>query len=195
MIGIERIEGRRLATQDLGDSLQFVLKRNPQWANMAARLVVIGGFTLLAWWQHSLILIVFALVGMIGLVSNRLRGRETTLRVSRIEVVAGGDLQNSSNEKVVIPLNEITSMGWNAGGQDDSGGLYVANGFRRSYILPGATKAQAREILAATTGRFPGFPIDDKTWASLIWGDESVLTELGLDEDDRGDGSRSSEPS
>lgn len=194
MIGIESIEGRRLATQDVGDSLQFVLKRNSRWANMAARLIVIGGFALLAWWQSSLTLLVFALVGVIGLVSNRLRGRETTLRVSRIEIVAGGDLQNSSKEKVVIPLNEITSMGWNAGGQDDSGGLYVANGFRRSYILPGATETQAREILAAITGKFPGFPIDDKTWASLIWGDESVLMVLGLDENDRGDGSRSSEP-
>jgi hypothetical protein len=149
---------------------------------MAARLVVIAGFTLLAWWQSSLFLVVFALVGMIGLVSNRLRGREATLRVSRTEVVAGGDFQNSSNENVVIPLNEITSMGWNAGGQDDSGGLYVANGFKRSYILSGATEMQAREILAAITGRFPGFPIDDKTWASLIWGDESVLMDLGLEE-------------
>jgi hypothetical protein len=134
---------------------------------------------------------VFAVVGMIGLVSNRLRGRETKLRVSRAEVVAQGDLLSSSTEEMTIPLNEITSMGWNAGGQDDSGGLYVANGFTRSYILPGATEAQAREILAAITGRFPGFPIDDKTWASLIWGDESVLMDLGLDEGNQGEGSRS----
>lgn len=195
MIGIKNIGSRQLEARDLGDSLQFALKRNPRWGNVVAGLIVIGGFTVVAWWRHSVILMVFAVVGMIGLVSNRLRGRETKLRVSRAEVVAQGDLLSSSTEEMTIPLNEITSMGWNAGGQDDSGGLYVANGFTRSYILPGATEAQAREILAAITGRFPGFPIDDKTWASLIWGDESVLTELGLDEDDRGDGSRSSEPS
>ena len=191
MIGIKNIGSRQLEARDLGDSLQFALKRNPRWGNVVAGLIVIGGFTVVAWWRHSVILMVFAVVGMIGLVSNRLRGRETKLRVSRAEVVAQGDLLSSSTEEMTIPLNEITSMGWNAGGQDDSGGLYVANGFTRSYILPGATEAQAREILAAITGRFPGFPIDDKTWASLIWGDESVLMDLGLDESNQGEGSRS----
>jgi hypothetical protein len=191
MIGIKNIGSRQLEARDLGDSLQFALKRNPRWGNVVAGLIVIGGFTVVAWWRHSVILMVFAVVGMIGLVSNRLRGRETNLRVSRAEVVAQGDLLSSSTEEMTIPLNEITSMGWNAGGQDDSGGLYVANGFTRSYILPGATEAQAREILAAITGRFPGFPIDDKTWASLIWGDESVLMDLGLDEGNQGEGSRS----
>jgi hypothetical protein len=191
MIGIKNIGSRQLEARDLGDSLQFALKRNPRWGNVVAGLIVIGGFTVVACWRHSVILMVFAVVGMIGLVSNRLRGRETKLRVSRAEVVAQGDLLSSSTEEMTIPLNEITSMGWNAGGQDDSGGLYVANGFTRSYILPGATEAQAREILAAITGRFPGFPIDDKTWASLIWGDESVLMDLGLDEGNQGEGSRS----
>ena len=191
MIGIKNIGSRQLEARDLGDSLQFALKRNPRWGNVVAGLIVIGGFTVVAWWRHSVILMVFAVVGMIGLVSNRQRGRETKLRVSRAEVVAQGDLLSSSTGEMTIPLNEITSMGWNAGGQDDSGGLYVANGFTRSYILPGATEAQAREILAAITGRFPGFPIDDKTWASLIWGDESVLMDLGLDESDQGEGSRS----
>jgi hypothetical protein len=191
MIGIKNLGSRQLETRDLGDSLQFALKRNTRWGNMAAGLVVIAGFTLVAWWRHSIILLVFAVVGMIGLVSNRLRGRETTLRVNRAEVVAQGDLDSTSAGETTIPLNEITSMGWSAGGQDDSGGLYVANGFARTYVVPGATEAQAREILAAITGRFPGFPIDDKTWASLIWGDQSVLLDLGLDEGDQGGGSGS----
>ena len=195
MIDIKKLGSRQLDTRDLGDSLQFVLKRNPQWGNLAAGLIVIGGFTFVGWWRHSVILMVFTAVGIIGLVSNRLRGRETTLRVSLAEVVAQGDLESSSGEELTIPLNEITSMGWSAGGQDDSGGLYVANGYVRSYVVPGATEAQAREILAAITGRFPGFPIDDKTWASLIWGDESALLDLGLDEGNQSEGPRPSNSS
>jgi hypothetical protein len=181
MIGVNNLESRRLETRDLGESLQFVLKRNLGWGNVAAGLIVIGAFIFVGWWRHSVIFIVFAVVGIFGLVSNRLRGRETTLRVSRTEVVAHGDLENSSVE-MTIPLNEITSMGWSGGGQDDSGGLFVANGWTRSYVVPGATESQAREIIATITGRFPGFLIDDKTWASLIWGDESVLLDPGLDE-------------
>ena len=191
MIDIRNIDGRQLEMRDVGDSLQLVLKQNPRWGNVVAGLFVICGFTFVAWWRHSVIFLVFAVVGLIGLVSNRIRSRETKLRISRTEVVAQGDLHSSPVKDVTIPLNEITSMGWNAGGQDDSGGLYVANGFTRSYILPGATEAQAREILAAITGRFPGFPIDDKTWASLIWGDESVLMDLGLDEANQSEGSGS----
>lgn len=195
MIGIKNFGGRQLEMRDLGDSLQFVLKRNQRWGNMAAGMIVIGGFTFVAWWRHSVILMVFTVIGLIGLVSNRLRGRERTLRVKRGEVVARGDPQNSSTGEVTISLSEITSMGWSAGGQDDSGGLYVANGWTRTYVVPGATESQAREILAAITGRFPGFPIEDKTWASLIWGDESVLLDLGIDESKPDENSGSSNSS
>lgn len=194
MIGINDLGSRQLETRDLGEALQFALKGNPRWGNVAVGLIVIGGFAFVAWWRHSVILLVFVVVGIIGLISNRLRGRETTLRVSRTEVVARGDL-DSAAEEMAIPLNEISSMGWSAGGQDDSGGLFVANGWTRSYVVPGATESQAREIIATITGKFPGFLIDEKTWASLIWGDESVLLEPGPDEGKQGEGAGAGESS
>src|ERR1700733_11038412 len=43
MIGIKDIETRQLEKRDLGDSLQFVLKRNPRWGDVIAELIVIGG--------------------------------------------------------------------------------------------------------------------------------------------------------
>ena len=102
MIGIQDIETRQLETRDLGDSLQFVLKQNPRWGHVIAGLIVIGGVSFVAWWRHSVMLLVFAVVGIIGLVSNRLRGRETTLLVNRAEVVAQGDLQ-LAREEMTIP--------------------------------------------------------------------------------------------
>jgi hypothetical protein len=182
----------QLETQDLGAALQFVCTRNHGWMDVVFGPIVIGAFAFFAWRQHSVLVMVLAIVGLIGLVANRTRGRETILRVNQMEVVARGNLDGSSAE-MTIPRDEITSMGWNAGGQDDSGGLFVARGWTRSYVLPGATEAQAREIIAAITGRFPGFPIDDRTWASLIWGDESVLMDLGLDEPDQGKSSGSND--
>src|ERR1700683_4336218 len=98
MIGIKDIETRQLEKRDLGDSLQFVLKRNARWGNVIAGLIVIGGGSFVSWWRHRVMLFVFALVGMIGLISNRLRGGETTLLVNRAEVVAQGDLQSSPAE-------------------------------------------------------------------------------------------------
>jgi len=191
MIDAKNLESRQLETRDLDDSLLFVLKSNPRWGNLIAGLAVIAVFAFVAWRWHNVIFLVFVVVALLGLVSNRRRGRQTTLRVSRAQVVAHGNLESSSTADITIPLDGITSMGWSAGGQDDNGGLYVANGWTRSYVVPGATEAQAREIIATITGKFPGFLIDDKTWASLIWGDESVLTDLGLDEENPGEGSRS----
>src|ERR1700759_5606772 len=106
MIGIKDIGARQLEKRDLGDSLQFVLKRNPRWGNVIAELIVIGAVSFVAWWRHSVMLLLFAVVGIIGLVSNRLRGRETTLLVNREQVVAQGDLQNSPAGEMTIPLNE-----------------------------------------------------------------------------------------
>src|SRR5579871_674563 len=171
-----------LTTQDADGALQFVFTRSHGWMDLAFGPLLIAGFALYAWRQHSIMVTILAIAAAIGLVANRARQRETFLRVTPLEIVAHGSLDHSSTAEITIPREEITTMGWNAGGQDDSGGLFVSRGWTRTYVLPGATEAQAREIIAAITGHFPGFPIDEKTWASLIWGDESVLLDLGLDE-------------
>ena len=183
----------QLETQDAGGALQFVFTRSHGWMDVAFGPILIAGFAFYAWRQHSTVVMVIAIVTAIGLVANRARNRKTILRVSPLEIVARGSLDDSSTAEITIPREEITTMGWNAGGQDDSGGLFVSRGWARTYVLPGATEAQAREIIAAITGHFPGFPIDDKTWASLIWGDESVLLDLGLDEATKEEISGSSE--
>ncbi len=172
----------QLETQDDGGALQFVFTRSHGWMDLAFGPILIAGFAFYAWREHSVMVMVLAIAVGIALLANRAHKHETFLRVSPLEIVAHGSFDDSSTKEITIPRDEITSMGWNAGGQDDSGGLFVSRGWTRTYVLPGATEAQAREILAAITGHFPGFPIDDKTWASLIWGDESVLLELGLDE-------------
>jgi hypothetical protein len=183
----------QLETRDVGETLQFVFTRHHGWMDLAFGPILIAGFAFYAWREHSVMMMVLAIMVGIALLANRAHKQETFLRVSPVEIVAHGSLDHSSNTEITIPRHEITSMGWNAGGQDDSGGLFVSRGWTRTYVVPGATEAQAREILAAITGHFPGFPIDDKTWASLIWGDESVLLELGLDEVKPGESSGSSE--
>lgn len=180
----------QLKTRDLGEALQFSCTLNHGWMDVVFAPILTGAFAFFGWRQHSVIVMVLAIVCLVGLLANRTQGRRTVLHVSQLEMVAQGNLDSASITEITIPRHEITSMGWNAGGQDDSGGLFVARGWTRTYVLP-ATEGQAREIIAAICGKFPGFPIDDKTWASLIWGDESVLLELGLDEKEQGENSPS----
>lgn len=181
-----KVFGRpQLETRDLGDALQFVSTWNHGWMDLVFGPILIAVLAFFAWRQHSVIMLLLAIVALVGLVGNRARGSKTVLRLSQAEVVVRGKLDGGSISQLTIPRNEITSMGWNAGGRDDRGGLFVSRGWARSYVLPEATEAQAREIIAEITGKFPGFPIDDQTWASLIWGDASVL--MGLDEADPGE--------
>jgi len=175
----------QLETRDLGNALEFVLTRNYGFLENFAGPAVIGAFVIYSWEERSTIALLFAALGLIGLFINWLQGRETVLRVSQMEVVARGNLDSWFRSEMTIPANEITSMGWSAGGEDDSGGVYVATGWKRSYILPGASEVQGGAILAAIAKRFPDFPILDRTPASMLFGDQSGITTLGLSPSER----------
>jgi len=174
-----------LETRDLGNALEFVLTRNYGFVENLAAPAVIGGFVIYSWEERSTIAMLFAALGLIGLFINWIQGRETVLRVSQMEVVARGNLDSWLTSEITMPVNEITSMGWSAGGEDDSGGLYVATGWKLPYVLPGASEQQSRAIMAAIAEKFPEFPASDKSPASMLFGDESGITTLGLSASER----------
>lgn len=169
----------RLETQDLGDSLQFVITRGYGWMDVAGGPIVIGLFLFFAW-RGSVILMVFAGLGVIGLIANYVHGRETLLRVSERGIMARGNLDSWFTTELRFPVDEITSLGWSMGGEGDDGGLYVSHGLLQAWVLPGATEEQGHAILASIEGKFPDFPIADRTPASMFFGDESGITTLGL---------------
>lgn len=74
-------------------------------------------------------------------------------------------------------------MGWSAGGEDDSGGVYVRHGYLQSWVLPGAGEEHRRKVISAVEDRFPAFPIADRV-ASLLFGNDSGITTLGLSKQD-----------
>jgi len=175
----------RLEIRDLGSALEFVLTRNYGFLENFAGPAVIGAFVIYSWEERSIIAMLFAALGLIGLFINWLQGRETVLRVSQMEVVARCNLESWLRSEITIPANEITSMGWSAGGEDDSGGVYVATGWKRPYVLPGASEQQGGAIMAAIAEKFPEFPASDKSPASMLFGDESGITTLGLSPSER----------
>ena len=169
-----------LAMEDLGSTVEFVLIRNSGWVGTLAGPAVVCGAAFYSWRARSLIAMLFAACAAITVVRSWLQSRETLLRVSPVEVIVGGTVDNRFIAQLTIPVNEITSFGWSAGGEDDNGGLYVATGWQRSYVLPGATEAQGRAIIDVIAERFPELPIADRTTASMLFGDKSGITSLGL---------------
>jgi len=148
-----------LKTHDLGDSLQFVITQSVGWTEVAFEVILIGGFSFYAWRQSSAILTIFVVLAIVGVLVNRIQGRETLLRVSESGIIARRHSAGWSWKENTIPVGEINSMGWSAGGEGDDGGVYVMRGPSQFWVLPGASEEHGRIVISAIEDRFPAFPL------------------------------------
>ena len=180
------IGSKELETRDFGDSLQFVLTRNLGWAEIAIEVILLGSILFFVWRQNSVILMGFAGIGIIGIVINWIQGRETVLLVNERGIVARGNLDSWFRKELTLSSGEITSMGWSAGGEGDSGGVYVRRGYLQSWVLPGASEEHGRTVISAIEDRFPDFPVAERV-ASLLFGNDSGITTLALSKQDNKD--------
>ena len=175
-----------LETRDFGDSLQFVLTRNLGWDEVVIEAILVGTLLFFAWRQNSVILTGFAALAILWVVINWIQGRETVLLVNAHGIIARGNLGSWCGRELNLSSGEITSIGWSAGGEGDIGGVYVQRGYSQSRVLPGASEEHGRTVISAIEGRFPAFPTGDPA-ASLLFGNESGITTLGLSEQHRKD--------
>lgn len=178
---------KELETRDFGDSLQFVLTKNLGWAEIAIEVIVLGCIIFLAWRQNSVILMGFAGLGVIGIVINWIQGRETVLQVNERGIIARGNLDSWFRRELTLSSDEITSMGWSPGGDGDIGGVYAQCGTLLSWVLPGAIEEHGRIVITAIEDRFPAFPVADRADGSLLFGNDSGITTLGLSKQDGND--------
>jgi len=169
-----------LATRDFGDSLQFVLTRNLGWVEVAVEVILVGGTLLLGWLQNNYILLGFGGVGLLGIVINWSHGRETVLMVSESRIIARGNLDSWFGKEITLSTDEISSVGWTPAGDGDGGGVYVRCKALHSWILPGVNEEHGRRVISAIEEKFPAFPIADRSAASILFGDDSGITTLGL---------------
>ena len=164
-----------LKTSDFGDSLQFVITQSLGWTEVAFEVILLG-----AWRQSSAVLTICVVLAIVGMMVNGIRGRETLLRVSESGIIARRHSAGWVGKENTIPVGEISSMGWSAGGEGDDGGVYVMRGYSRSWVLPGASEEHGRIVISAIVDRFPAFPASDRTPASLLFGGDSGITTLRL---------------
>ena len=182
-----------LETVDLETALEFRLTRASGWVDSFAGPVVVAIFFGVAWYRGSTVYGLIALLALIGMIFNWAHGRTTILRIGESKMVARGNLESWFTTEMVFDVNEITSMGWSAGGEGDSGGIYISRGFVQSWVLPGVTEEQGRDVMDAVSARFPHFPVADRGPASILFGNDSGIVVLGLAEgakDDPGEASQ-----
>ena len=169
---------------DNDDELIFIATRTSQssWAGYIA-IVVFIGLAAIFWIQERVIISLLLLVGGgFALAANWAQGNMTRLRVTRHQINASGNLQRTFTTDVFIETAKVTSIGYSTGGEDTPSGLHVWQGWSTTCVLPDITRKQAEYIRDSIARKFPEIAVYDRSPASLLYGNSSGVTVLGLGE-------------
>jgi len=181
-----RIFGRvELTTADYQSELRFTAVRRDGLFEFAAGPIFVILALYFGWkWQRPWYL-AFGGIALLSLVANWIQGGATELRVTGSELLATGNLAKMFSTEIRVPADEIKTIRYEAGGEGDPGGLYIRRGWGRTCLLPGLNSEQADEVAQAIYLRFPDIGSGDHNPNSLLFGDQSNLTVLGLSDSKR----------
>jgi hypothetical protein len=185
MRAFERAE---ITTIELPDELQFAVIRHAGWAERFGAPVAVAATALWLWFSgQEVFSLLIAAIGGISLVANWVRGQVTKLRVTETEFVGRGNLDQFFSTEARAQASEVTSIGYEMGSENGPSGLYARTGWSHTCLLPGLNEEQANAIAAAVSKRFPEIPAPDLTPASVLFGDESGVTTIGISASKQGD--------
>ena len=173
-----------LQTFDEDDQLLFIASRERNWTDFVGIPVVIG-ITATSWMQGNILFALLCLVfGGLALVANRMHGTATQLRITQHLISASGNLQRIFTTDVYIATSQVTSIDYSVGGENEPSGLYVWQGWSGTCVLPDITCKQAASIRDAIAQKFPEIDVNNRGPVSLLHGDSSGITTLGLSQAD-----------
>jgi hypothetical protein len=115
---------------------------------------------------------------------NWVQDPSTRLRVTPNQIIADGNLHETFDSEIKILTTEVKSIDYAVGGEHEPSGLYVRRGWSSTCVLPGISREQAVSIRDAIARKFPEIGEIDRSPASLLHGDSSGVTTLGLGKTD-----------
>lgn len=175
---------------ELPDALEFTVTRHRGWASMA--LFPLLAIVVVAWlWTTGMLpLRIMAVLGLassaVAYVTNFMHGNRTKLRVTENELIAKGNFGQLFQRELRIDAGELTLLQWEPVAEGDDSGLYARWGWHHRCLLANITSAQAEGIRHAIADKFPKLRVFDSSPASILFGNESGVTNLGLRETDSG---------
>jgi len=95
-------------------------------------------------------------------------------------IAVRGNVGRIFSAEIYVRAAEVVTLGYEAGDEGESSGLYVKEGWKRICILPSISEEQANEIATAVYLKFPAIGKGDGEPGSLLFGNRSELTSLGL---------------
>jgi len=160
--------------------LTFRVERERGWLEWA---IAIAGISFMFWEAHrfhSILWLIFGLVGGFSLVTGLLATGCSELIVTSNQLLVRSNPGRLFSKETSISTADITGIEYQSGGEDNPSGIYVKHGWRSQCVLSDLTRHQADEMLDQIFRQFPHIGVGDPNPNSLLFGHSSDLTKLGL---------------
>jgi hypothetical protein len=169
-----------VTTEENATELVFVVEHETGWIELLAVPLLIVGTGFLAWRDRFWLLVAICAAGLIwmavGLFRNRSTRSTSKLVVNGQELLATPNLIAHPNRVLRFKPYDLKFLGYLVGGDNERSGLYL----NQTCVFDGLDRKQAEAIAFRIFQKFPNIVCDDKTPASLLHGDDSGITSLGL---------------
>jgi hypothetical protein len=158
------------------DLLEFTVTSDSGLIESVAGPVILIGFVYLAWVSRAWWLFLFVAFVFAYMVLNRSKGNISKLKVNDRELVFTDDFEKTPNRQMRFKHYDVRTLGFSHGGEGGPVGLYLND----TCALAGLNRQQADAVAFQIFTRFPQIGSKDSSPTSLLHGDDSGITTLGL---------------
>jgi len=184
-----------ISTIETTDQLQFILFRERGFLELAMPPIVLVVFLVTGIMKHQWWAVLFVGVGAFSLAAYWLNGPVTKLFVSNSGLRVSGNLHRTFTTEIWIPAEDLISLSYSSGDEDDPVGLYASRGSGSVCLLPNISDTDVEGIVGRIRTKFPFLEQVDTDGRTLLYGDDSGVTVLGLSGNPERTSRSSSEPS
>jgi hypothetical protein len=166
-----------VTTTEDSDQLVFTFERQAGWVELLVPPIIVVGCALLSWQDRAWWLLALCVVGMVMFASKWSREGSGKLTVSGYGFVVIPDFKRFPNRTIRYQPQVVQRLKFFAGiDENDPFGLYL----NEDCIVPEISEEQANEIAYRIFAKFPDIGGPDTRRASILHGDDSGITSLGL---------------
>jgi hypothetical protein len=168
---------------DLGDRLEVLIrtqKGKAEWLILAVGSPL-GIYLFLR--TSSVVGIVAAIVIVFSILNMIRKGNETRLIARADGFIAEGNVNRTFADRVSLSVDDIHSVGYSAGYEDEPNGFYALGPWRRTCLIPGIDEDSCLQIKEAIERKFPEMLFGQEPHSGLF-GDGPTIITLGLNKPD-----------
>lgn len=162
------------------DELSFVVEHESGWVALLFVITILTGVGLIAWKQSSWWLAALCGAGLVWIVFNWLKNPSrrnlAKLEVNEHELLVILNLIEAPNRILRFKPYEVKSLEYRVGGEHEPSGLYLNN----TCVFDGLDRKQCEAMVTRIFYRFPEVGGKDDTPTSMLHGDDSGITSLGI---------------